>query len=169
MRLPLIVTHAKCNHITKPLLLLSYQVPFVQEVLPELDRLYASERQPTAAAGGSRRLCPAGGSAPLEAGGFAPPDQNAAALSDEQVARFRQTYNTQYKEVLKQLTQEFIEKHVVQLHHGEINLPDKIYAPAFMRDGTQKLFWFHGGTDCRKEPQSTQAVIGWLRPCPRST
>ena len=79
MRLPLLVTHVKHNHITKPLVLLSYLVPFVQKLLPELDRLYASERQPIAAAGGSRRLCPAGGSAPLEAGGFAPPGPMASA------------------------------------------------------------------------------------------
>ena len=117
-------------------------VPFVKDLLPELDQLYmqdVAERKAKDVLASS------------ECSGDNSMIVDEAPISEEEAESLKKAYAVNMTEVYKQMAEEHINKNVIFLTWSQ-DLLKSLEEQPMIKSGAARLWWFNGGTDSTKDP-----------------
>ena len=117
-------------------------VPFIKDILPELDQLYRQDVAESKAKDGlDSRECSGDTSVIVE----------DAPISEEEAGSLKKVYEVKMTEVYKQMAEEHINKNLIFLTWSQ-DLLKSLEEQPMIKSGAARLWWFNGGTDSTKDP-----------------
>ena len=126
------------------------QLPFVKDVLPELERMYKLELSHS---GLSANV----GSSTSTMHVITEFDDPLEPISEDEGQRLRKAHQKTTRDVLENAAQDVFKKHVVLFHAKEAGLDDKIAAQPMIKDGSARTWMFNAGLQATRDPRKHQS------------
>ena len=114
-------------------------VPFVKDLLPELEQLYKIDE-----CAGQDSMA---GNMPEQ---HVPIEEVPISAGESEV--LQQEYNIAQAKLYDEFAEEHLAKNVLKLNYEEPHLFDKISTQPMIGEGSARLFMYNAGTDCTKDP-----------------
>ena len=122
------------------------QIGFVQDALPELDRMYKMELKPTHAHGDTGM--------PVNNSSYEALDE----ITEAEGLKLKKEFQRRSDEFMDDLALKILKQNVVFFHNGESGLLDKVAGLAMIKDGAVRLWSFNAGLQATQEPRKHHSI-----------